>query len=418
MKPNCVIQFVSALACAVVLCASSAAAKETVLHRFGKPKDGAHPQSGVINQKAHDPPVNGDPLLGTTAGGGSSGQGTVFSISLTGIESVLYSFKGGTDGAIPVADLLDTGSFLYGTTTRGGGQGCGGQGCGTVFSINLATGAEGVLYSFKGGTDGSIPVAGLLDTGSYLYGTTMRGGGQGCGGQGCGTVFSINLATGTVGVLYAFKGGTDGSEPEASLTSVGNNLYVTTARGGGQGCGGQGCGTVFSINLATGAVGVLHSFKGGTDGAVPVADLLDVGGNLYGTTTQGGGLGCGGQGCGTVFSINPASGAVRVLYSFKGGADGTHPRAGLLDVGGNFYGTTAQGGGQACGGQGCGAAFSINPATGAEGVLYAFQGGTDGAVPVAGLLDAGGYLFGTTARGGGQGCAGLGCGTVFDLTLP
>ena len=89
---------------------------------------------------------------------------------------------------------------------------------------------------------------------------------------------------------------------------------------------------------------VLHFFGQSGDGSDPYAGLIDVGGTLYGTTLNGGGTGCGGSGCGTVFSINPKTGAEAVLYAFQGGSDGANPYAGLINVKGTLYGTTRAGG--------------------------------------------------------------------------
>ena len=124
-------------------------------------------------------------------------------------------------------------------------------------------------------------------------------------------------------------------------------LYGTTYVGGGTGCGGYGCGTVFSLDPSTGTETVLHSFGNGTDGANPSASLIDVKGTLYGTTSTGGGTGCHGYGCGTVFSLDPSTGAETVLYSFccrRNCTDGANPYASLTAVNGKFYGTTESGG--------------------------------------------------------------------------
>ncbi|MBV9263882.1 MAG: hypothetical protein JO324_06125 [Candidatus Eremiobacteraeota bacterium] len=159
------------------------------------------------------------------------------------------------------------------------------------------------MYRFTGGSDGAYPVSGLVDVNGTLYGTTFEGGGSGCYSHlGCGTVYSIS-PSGAEKVLYRFSGGSDGSNPAAALIDVDGVLYGTTARGGGSGCGGFGCGTVYSIGTA-GTETVLHSFGGEPDGADPVAALVDVKGALYGTTASGG-RGCGSSGCGTVFALTP-----------------------------------------------------------------------------------------------------------------
>jgi len=129
------------------------------------------------------PPAN---LFGTTFGGGV-GFGTVFEVTPTGVEKVLYSFTGGADGKGPHAALvLDTLGNLYGTTITGGAYDYG-----TVFEIT-ATGTEKVLYSFTGGADGALPDAALvMDGNGSLYGTTFGGGASGFGYSGFGTVFEL-----------------------------------------------------------------------------------------------------------------------------------------------------------------------------------------------------------------------------------
>ena len=312
-------------------------------------------------------------------------------------ETVLYSFKGGSDGESPAAGLINVGGTLYGTTAEGGFGGRANYctlGCGTVFSVTPA-GAEPV-YSFKGGSDGAYPDAGLINVGGTLYGTTS-GGGAG------GTVFSVT--PGPERVVYSFQGGGDGTGPFAGLINVGGTLYGTTNGGGA-----TDSGTVFKVTPA-GVETVVYAFKGGSDGAYPYAGLIKLGGTLYGTTQTGGGNGYeGGVGCGIVFSITPA-GAETVVYSFKGGSDGAWPVAGLIRVGGTLYGTTWIGGNSANSSEGCGTVFKITTA-GAEKVVYSFKGELDGAAPEAGLINVGGTLYGTTNRGGG---GTVGYGTVFAV---
>jgi uncharacterized repeat protein (TIGR03803 family) len=107
------------------------------------------------------------------------------------VEKVLHSFNG-TDGEDPAAGLLDVSGTLYGTTYLGGEHTCDGVTCGTVFRITTR-GAEKVLHSFAGGSDGALPLAGLIKANGALYGaTSLGGGGSGCSGNGCGTVFSMS----------------------------------------------------------------------------------------------------------------------------------------------------------------------------------------------------------------------------------
>jgi len=319
------------------------AASEVVVHSFqGSPNDGANPQAGLIDV--------GGTLYGTTNSGGAHGSGTVFKVTTAGVVTMLHSFGHGHDGAYPQAGLINVEGTLYGTTSSGGAHGSG-----TVFSITTG-GVEAVLHSFGHGHDGAYPQANLINVGGTLYGTTAEGGTGKCSNgesiTGCGTVFKVTTA-GVEKVLHSFQGGTDGLEPKASLVNVGGTLYGTTFYGGN---GGPCCGTVFKMTTA-GAKTVLHSFQGGSDGENPQTGLINVGGTLYGTTNIGGTGNCNGQdpGCGTVFKITTA-GAETVLYSFLGGSDGENPQAGLINVGGTLYGTTANGGAS-----GNGTVFKITP---------------------------------------------------------
>jgi uncharacterized repeat protein (TIGR03803 family) len=206
---------------------------------------------------------------------------------------VLYSFKGGNDGADPNAAVIaDAKGNFYGTTYGGGTSGLG-----TVFEL-AADGTETVLYSFKGGSDSANPFASLiLDAKGNLYGTTYSG-----GSGNHGTVFKL-APDGTETVLHSFAGGSDGTSPDSSLTEDNNgNLYGSTLYGGSTDCSGNGCGIVYKL-AADGTETVLHAFAG-SDGAQPNASLLaGKKGELVGTTYNGGNTGCGGTGCGVIFKI-------------------------------------------------------------------------------------------------------------------
>jgi uncharacterized repeat protein (TIGR03803 family) len=376
---------------------------------------GTHPAAPLLD-------VNGT-LYGTTESGGKFTRGTVYKMSPSGAETVLHSFSGGSDGANPQAGLIDVNGTLYGTTEGGGTSGDG-----TVFSISMS-GTESVLYSFTGGTDGGYPYASLIEVKGTLYGTTAFGGDLSCSGinPGCGTVYSITTS-GSEKVLHSFSGRHgDGTLPFAPLIDVKGTLYGTTAFGGSpsaSGCG-EHCGTVYSISTA-GAEKVLYSFSAPAGGQYPFTGLLNVNGTLYGTT-EFGGTGCGGGGtgygigCGVVYSVSTA-GKEKLLYSFSGGlnSDGAQPAGELLNVNGTLYGTTTNGGSD-CGGAGVcgpGTIYSISTA-GAENVLYRFSylsKSSDGDSPRAGLIDVNGVLYGTTYAGGMLCAHHGGCGTVFTLS--
>jgi uncharacterized repeat protein (TIGR03803 family) len=416
-----------ALAIAIMLVPAVVAAraqaqtyKETVLHSFSyNGTDGDIPLAGLIRDAAGN-------LYGTTVTGGTGncdyypfwGCGTVFKVTKTGQETVLYSFTGPPDGQYPDASVVrDAKGNLYGTTPYGGSDACYDgyeYGCGVVYKVDT-TGKETVLYTFTGtGGDGGYPRAALvLGPNGTLYGTTYYGGSGACNdgvGLGCGTVFRL-VPNGKETVLHSFTGtGGDGSYPQAELLGdPKGDLYGTTEYGGDPTCGNDdsGCGTVFKLDNA-GKETVLYTFTWGGDGDYPLAGLVrDAEGNLYGTTAGGGA-----NFWGTVFKLDKGNNET-VLYSFcsQGScADGASPFGGVVrDKEGNLYGTTFRGGAS-----GDGTVFKLSR-TGNETVLHSFTGsadGGDGSNPVASLVrDAKGNLYGITQYGGTNNY-----GTVFELT--
>ncbi len=204
-----------------------------MLYTFTGGADGAQPYSGLIRDSAGN-------LYGTTVFGGTGGAyphaGTVFRVSPAGKETVLHNFTGGADGGFPTASLIrDSKGNLYGTTVGGGSHNDG-----TVFKVD-STGHETVIHSFAG-TDGAQPEAGLLHRNGYFYGTTAGGGGQ-CQ---CGTVFKVTASGGET-VLHKFTGQSDGLYPYSGLAAdTSGNLYGTT-RGGSPSCSGVYCGTIFKV---------------------------------------------------------------------------------------------------------------------------------------------------------------------------
>lgn len=276
---------------------------------------------------------------------------------------------------------------------------------GTAFEL-LPSGQEELLHEFTGGIDGGGPQSGLVADGSgNLYGTTYSG-----GASDAGTLYRI-APDGTETVLYSFAGGSDGLAPfDRPLIGSDGNLYGTTTNGGGQHCGMYGCGTVFKIT-PDGKEKILYSFLGtesGGDGESPWDSLIqDSAGNFYGTTELGGG-----SDYGTVFMVSP-KGKEKVLHQFYPPSDGGLPIGGLVaDKAGNMYGTTA-----CCGPNNGGVVFKIAP-DGVFSVVHAFSGGNDGMAPYGLAIDDKGNLYGTTVEGGRTDsvCPDEGCGTIFKIT--
>ena len=406
----------------VALLAGSSGATEKVLHNFGiSGSDGRQPIAALIIDGAGN-------LYGTTTLGGSEGGGTVFETSPNGsggwTTKVLHNFGiSNNDGQQPYAGLIfDASGNLYGTTAYGGSEGEG-----TVFEMTpdgSGGWTERVLHNFGlSRDDGQSPHAPLVfDSSGNLYGTTFTG-----GDTGNGTVFEMT-SNGSGGwterVLHSFGiTQNDGLVPDGGLILDGaGNLYGTTANGGS-----ESKGTVFETS-ANGSGGwttkVLHNFGiGENDGVAPNSGLIfDTAGNLFSTTGFGGpSMDCYG-GCGTVFEMTPnGSGGwtERVIHNFGiSNTDGRGPSAGLIfDGAGNLYGTTFNGGSSGqCGQVGCGTVFAMTP-NGSGGwterVLHNFGvSGNDGQYPAAPLIfDGSGNLYGTTKFGGSEND-----GTVFQST--
>jgi uncharacterized repeat protein (TIGR03803 family) len=407
-------------ACAVVmLCAATtiASSAQTFKTRLNfNVTNGAWPYASLVQG------TDGK-LYGTTAYGGNTitcglGCGTAYRITASGTLTTLYSFcpqSGCHDGASPGAGLVQAidGNF-YGTTNLDGVYGAG-----ALFQLT-SKGALTTLYSFclqTNCTDGSLPLAGLVQATDYkLYGTTAGGGAYNGSG---GTVFNITSG-GKLTTLYSFclqTNCTDGRYPQGELVQATDGSFYGTTGAGGT----IGEGAVFEItssrNLTT-LYSFCHDFPQCSDGKNPAAGLIQAtDGNFYGTTVNGGSSSNCVFGCGTVFKITP-KGLLTTLHSFDK-TDGFYPYAGLVQgTDGNFYGTTVYGGSSSkCGQDGCGTVFKIT-AKGALTTLHGFDD-TDGSYPYAGLMQAtSGSFYGVTQGGGNlTGCGGVGCGTVFSLSV-
>jgi uncharacterized repeat protein (TIGR03803 family) len=276
---------------------------------YGTNSDGGYPYASLI--------LSGNTLYGTAFVGGGLGWGTVFAVNTdsTGFTN-LHSFTGGSDGANPYAGLILSGNTLYGTTS-GGFFSTAQSGFGTVFAINTNGSDFTTLYSFTNGSDGANPYAGLILSGTTLYGMAYAG-----GSSAWGTVFALDTNSFDFTTLYSFTNGSDGSQPWAGLTLSNNTLYGTASRGGN-----ANGGTAFSVSTDGSIFTTLHSFTKATadgntpypnytnsDGNSPLGGLLLSGNTLYGTAEQGGT-----NGRGTVFSITlPSVGAPLLTITASG----------------------------------------------------------------------------------------------------
>jgi uncharacterized repeat protein (TIGR03803 family) len=345
-------------------------------------------------------------FYGTTTGGGTNNEGTVFRVTSQGALTTLYSFCAlpkCADGSLPQSGLVQASDGnLYGTTSYGGFNNAG-----TFFRITLA-GKLTTLYSFCAKiycVDGLHPWAPLIQgRDGNFYGSTEFG-----GSNDYGTIFKMS-PHGAITILHSFCNGPncpDGAVPNGQLVQAADgNVYGTTTSGGGSAF----AGTIFEITLA-GKLTTLYRFcthSNCLDGSGPQGALVQAAdGTLYGTTYGGGKLGVG-----TVFKFTGNS-ELTTLYSFCKGTnclDGLSPLSGMIQAtDGNLYGTTLFGGADNNPNSG-GTIFRITP-TGVLTTLYSFciqQNCPDGLFPLGFFQGTDGKFYGAAEYGGAEGD-----GTVF-----
>jgi uncharacterized repeat protein (TIGR03803 family) len=195
----------------------------------------------------------------------------------------------------------------------------------------------------------------------------------------------------TYKIVYGFKGAPDGDTPNGNLIYTAGTFYGTTTTGGG-----SDLGTLFKL-LPSGKETLLFSFAGGPGGNSPTSGVIALGGSFYGTTSD------------VAFAVT-AAGKATTLHAFGSGKDGATPVLAPMHVlGGKLYGATQLGGSKRCN-SGCGTIFDLTTG-GTENVVYPFQGGHDGFVPLGSAIAVKDMLYGTTSYGGANNG-----GTVFKMS--
>ena len=252
--------------------------------------------------------------------------------------TLLLSFDG-LDGAYPmyVTPVFDRAGNLYGTTLEGGAHRQG-----NVFELTRSSGGGWTATSiadFNGLSGPILPESGVtLDAAGNLYGTSAAG-----GERDYGTVYRLAPSGSgwTETVLYAFQDGTDGGIPIGGVVfDNAGNLYGTTIIGGS-----SAAGTIFELSPSQGnwAFSVIYSFVSTAYQPGPRdALVMDAAGNLYGTTNSAGAFSYG-----NVFRLSPGPQhwTYTDLHDFSSGDDGAFPIGGVsIDSNGNLYGTASAGG--------------------------------------------------------------------------
>ncbi len=377
---------------------------------------------------------DGRALYGRTSLGGAHDSGTIFRIGGAGSGlRVLHSFTAGGDNgagnqphhnAMLVRDAELVGAALYGGSTaeQDGAIGLPASpeypktGNGTLFTIRTDGSSYAVLLELGGRGAPALPHSPptLSPDGAALYGMTSNG-----GAHDKGTIYSLAAAGGAATVLHSFDK-PDGEEPHGLLVfdSSRQTLLGMTRKGGTLPAGaapGEPSGVVFRFEPRTGHYDPVHTFATGDpeNGATNDHGFLTlVDGTAYATTELGGQYGSG-----TIFAIEEDGSGFRVVHSFAGGTgDGALPYGSLVPVGGWLYGTTTRGG---TGDDGT--LFRFLPPDGPVEILASFDRATSGAFPEDNVIPSpdGQWLVGMTQAGGEHDpAAALYYGTVFAFPIP
>ena len=385
--------------------AAGAGGTVNVIYSFAGDEDGEYADTDLETDSAGN--IYGTTVLGGDFGGGTVFQ--LSPTPNGWVHTVLYSFTGGADGGEPYKGVtLDRDGNLYGTAVTGGSGNCEG-GCGVTYRLTNSGGTwtQTVIHAFTGGDDGSGPGARVtVDRSGNVYGMTPTGGANGLGTI---YKIHPHRGTWEFQVIHTFTGGADGGSGSAGRMILGHGrLFGAATTGGTYGSGvvfeltptpvGEwDLRTLYSFHgqpdgsFPYGAL--LRDGSGEFYGAT-------YSGKFYGTTYYGGT-----NGIGAVYELSPrrvGEWDERVLYSFENGSDGNSPISNLVsDRGGNLYGTTSEGG------SGRGVVFKLASAGGGqwgESVVHPFAGSPDGAFPYAGMVvDRAGHYYGATVHGGADG---------------
>ena len=273
---------------------------------------------------------------GTTERGGVASQGTVYRLDpATGTTTTVYSFTGGPTGGNPSAALMQASDgFLYGTTQHGLPQFPGGMSSfGTVYRLDPVTDTVTTILTFPTGLSGHTTYAGLTQASDgFLYGTNREGSAQ----DDAGAIFRLDLATGAVTTIHSFRAAAPSARNPyfALMQATDGFLYGATPSGGA-----LDGGAIYRLDPVTSEVTTVHSFTP-PGGRHPLSELTQASdGFLYGATVAGGAADAG-----TIYRLDPVSGMVSTIYSFDS-SSGRNPRGALTQAtDGHLYGATSAGG--------------------------------------------------------------------------
>jgi len=347
-----------------------------ILHTFGSlPTDGVTPNGLQLL---------GSTLYGFTEDGGTSNNGTVYSIGASGnAYQILYDF--GTtpgDGSNPDGLQLE-GSVLYGTTSLGFGITNG-----TLFKFDTAGGGYHLLHTFGSITNDGFSTGAFRVSGSTIFGVTLFGGDDGLPGsfpvnRGDGTLYSIGTDGSNYRILHNFGSVPDDGALPISFEMSGSTIYAVTFEGGS-----FSNGTLYSIGTDGNNYQILHHFGSVTnDGIRPVLILPISGTTFYGSCASGGV-----NNAGTVFKFDTSGNTYQTIYSFT---DTMTIDPGLIGIiGSTLYGATDFGGSSSNG-----SLFSIGTDGSNYQILHSFPDGPGDGYQFSGLELIGSTIYGLTSTG-------------------
>jgi uncharacterized repeat protein (TIGR03803 family) len=278
----------------------------------------AEPEAGLI--------VGSDGVMwGTSMFGGTTFQGTIYSVSTDGTVTVRAEFDSSLGMNFPQGALLEGKPGRFYVTTANG-----------VYRFDSRNSKLKVLYRFDGTHDGGGSTAALVrGPDGKLYGTNAQG-----GKLGHGTLFRLDADGSNFEVLKPLDGKWEGSGLGHPLLLASDGNFYGCTSGGGV----FNRGVVFRISLKGHHYEVLHHFAGGSnDGSYPRCALVEgADGALYGNTVEGGAAP---QSYGTVFRMTKR-GKLSLIHRFSENGDTGATPVGALCFGpdGELYGTNQSGG--------------------------------------------------------------------------
>lgn len=317
---------------------------------------------------------------GLTGGGGNSSFGVIFKWDGT-TYTKLFDFDGTAHGKFPAGGLIQVGTNLYGTCSQGGAHGQG-----TIFSYNIITNVITILYSFNVSPDGEQPYGSLVNLSGTLYGVCRS-----TGSLTYGAIFKYVISTNTYTKVYDFDN-TNGAIPECTLLNVGGILYGTTTTDT------TTKGVIFSFNPTGNVYTKLATFSGTGNGSAPIGNLIQIGNRLYGYTSTGG---ANNSGCLFYYILG---GTINNIHDFATATGRTPLYGGLVNVNNILYGVATAGGANSNG-----VLFSYGTS---YLDLFDFSSSAYGNSPIGGLIiGADGNLYGQALTGGTNNA-----GTLFKVT--